>query len=737
MSNDNITDLVNKLGEVTSAFTSDVASVKKSMQQLNDTTQELVAGQKKSIKQLSAYNIKPIERSLSSGNPQEQRTNDEIVNMVRQLKEKDLARLIDVTKKSFEMTGQKIDNALDEKKVLNEYGKKIAAIMKGQEVMIGAVTDNPNLRRIKEMHTAMQEMKKDARHGKIATKMEDWGNSSNNPIAKMFGGIGKSINTARTIKANVGDAYSYFLGGGRQAAKSEKQLELNRRKQLNDAPLLNAYVSKEKDINNQLKNKSLSDSQREELKAELASLSQKRKDVQSRMQSRSSLMAEQAYTTMAYHDQRLNKKQYKEYGDDKKYVLEALKKDIAKSFNTPKQLNGNIDNSNGKKTFKTLMESTPQQLQPGKTFKQTMDASLDGNSIAALRVQRDKLFAANRSSSDPELRSIMAQLATKKGPSKILSGNGLQGDSPISTSVVPQLGKNTFKGVMDKGGLLASVIKENTETPKTFGEHISSMSASLRSIAHQKQTPMPNITSNEQKEGGIFSKMVGPLIAAVAGGAIAFGGQKLLASAGVGDGTAGGNIADDSLLKGGRVLANAGSRKVMASVGKDVTMGAAKKALVHGGVKEGGKIASKAVGKSLAKKIPFLGAGMGALFAGQRMMDGDFVGGGLELASGVASIFPGIGTAISVVLDASLAARDVAKSVKKEHANNKTQNAKQQISLQSTSIDRKYDDAKYIEAVAVANAKAIENERLNGLGKKVALRDAELNSKTLGTAIVG
>ena len=50
--------------------------------------------------------------------------------------------------------------------------------MKGQEVMIGAVTDNPNLRRIKEMHKAMQEMKKDARHGKIATKMEDWGNSS-------------------------------------------------------------------------------------------------------------------------------------------------------------------------------------------------------------------------------------------------------------------------------------------------------------------------------------------------------------------------------------------------------------------------------------------------------------------------------------------------------------------------------------------------------------------------------
>ena len=118
-------------------------------------------------------------------------------------------------------------------------------------------------------------------------------------------------------------------------------------------------------------------------------------------------------------------------------------------------------------------------------------------------------------------------------------------------------------------------------------------------------------------------------------------------------------------------------------------------------------------------------------------MDGDFVGCGLELASGVASIFPGIGTAISVVLDASLAARDVAKSVKKDHADDKKQNAKQQINLQSTSVDRKYDDAKYIEAVAVANAKAIENERLNGLGKKVALRDAELSSKTLGTAIVG
>tara|TARA_B100002019_G_scaffold133667_1_gene114954 strand:- start:1513 stop:3948 length:2436 start_codon:yes stop_codon:yes gene_type:complete len=77
------------------------------------------------------------------------------------------------------------------------------------------------------------------------------------------------------------------------------------------------------------------------------------------------------------------------------------------------------------------------------------------------------------------------------------------------------------------------------------------------------------------------------------------------------------------------------------------------------GSKSIGKIAGKGIAKSLGKKIPLVGLGLGAIFAAQRAMKGDFVGAGLELASGAASTVPGIGTAGSVGIDAALMARDM------------------------------------------------------------------------------
>jgi murein DD-endopeptidase MepM/ murein hydrolase activator NlpD len=77
------------------------------------------------------------------------------------------------------------------------------------------------------------------------------------------------------------------------------------------------------------------------------------------------------------------------------------------------------------------------------------------------------------------------------------------------------------------------------------------------------------------------------------------------------------------------------------------------------GAKSAGKVAGSAIAKSLGKKIPLVGLGLGAVFAAQRAMQGDFLGAGLELASGAASTVPGIGTAASVGIDAGLAARDM------------------------------------------------------------------------------
>ena len=78
------------------------------------------------------------------------------------------------------------------------------------------------------------------------------------------------------------------------------------------------------------------------------------------------------------------------------------------------------------------------------------------------------------------------------------------------------------------------------------------------------------------------------------------------------------------------------------------------------------KAAKKGVGKALAKKIPLLGLGLGAVFAAQRAMAGDFAGAAMELASGAASTVPGLGTAASVAIDAALIAKDVGVFDKKD-----------------------------------------------------------------------
>jgi hypothetical protein len=79
-------------------------------------------------------------------------------------------------------------------------------------------------------------------------------------------------------------------------------------------------------------------------------------------------------------------------------------------------------------------------------------------------------------------------------------------------------------------------------------------------------------------------------------------------------------------------------------------------------VKTAGKVAAKTVGTSLLKKIPIIGALAGVGFAISRAAKGDYAGAALELASGAASIIPGIGTAASVAIDAGLAARDISQS---------------------------------------------------------------------------
>ena len=134
-----------------------------------------------------------------------------------------------------------------------------------------------------------------------------------------------------------------------------------------------------------------------------------------------------------------------------------------------------------------------------------------------------------------------------------------------------------------------------------------------------------------------------------------FGGMGMGPIGGLGGKVAAKNLAKAVTRRGG---ARVGTRLGIALGGK-MGKGLGKSLGKRLGGKAIGKLAGGALAKSLGKKVPLLGLGLGAVFAAQRALQGDFLGAGLELASGAASTIPGAGTAASVGIDAALMAKDM------------------------------------------------------------------------------
>jgi len=128
--------------------------------------------------------------------------------------------------------------------------------------------------------------------------------------------------------------------------------------------------------------------------------------------------------------------------------------------------------------------------------------------------------------------------------------------------------------------------------------------------------------------------------------------------------------------------------------------------------------AKKGLGKALAKKIPLLGLGLGAIFAAQRAMAGDFSGAALELASGAASTVPGLGTAASVGIDATLIARDVGAFDKKETVDINKPQLKKNIT--------KLEDPK--PTVIDMTQNKVSNSQVSQGGKKLATSIPNISS---------
>lgn len=106
-----------------------------------------------------------------------------------------------------------------------------------------------------------------------------------------------------------------------------------------------------------------------------------------------------------------------------------------------------------------------------------------------------------------------------------------------------------------------------------------------------------------------------------------------------------------------------GGEKAGAKIGEKAVVKGGEKLLAKEaekiGVEEAAKVGGKALGKSLLKKIPIIGAIAGLGFAAADLMSGDVTGAALDAASGLVSIVPGIGTAASIAIDAYGAGRDL------------------------------------------------------------------------------
>ena len=125
-----------------------------------------------------------------------------------------------------------------------------------------------------------------------------------------------------------------------------------------------------------------------------------------------------------------------------------------------------------------------------------------------------------------------------------------------------------------------------------------------------------------------------------------------------GGGGAAANVAEEAAEKVGKEMLEGTAEKAA----KEAAVGAAEKA----GSKAVGKAAGKSLGKAALKKVPVVGALVGAGLAVDRIWnEGDWLGGGLELASGILGSIPGLGTAASVGIDVYSAKRDMDKEMEK------------------------------------------------------------------------
>jgi hypothetical protein len=270
-------------------------------------------------------------------------------------------------------------------------------------------------------------------------------------------------------------------------------------------------------------------------------------------------------------------------------------------------------------------------------------------------------------------------------------------------------GMNLVKGTMDRAGSMVSSLlnlgrKGDGLTRDDIAELVHTPLVDIHSLMQSRWAIKAGDSDGDgdrdgsyadyQKERGKDGRKAGATASTRSGGDRV---SKLATLLGLGGGAAGGKAANDvasdddddsgivdaaigttagaAALGAGKAILRGGKKGIAKLAGKVLgkrgtaalaTAGAA--AAAPTAVKAAGKLTAKGVAKSgvtavktatmLAKRVPFLGLLLGVGFATDRALDGDWVGAAGELASGVVSMVPIVGTAASFGIDGWLMYRD-------------------------------------------------------------------------------
>ena len=188
-----------------------------------------------------------------------------------------------------------------------------------------------------------------------------------------------------------------------------------------------------------------------------------------------------------------------------------------------------------------------------------------------------------------------------------------------------------------------------------------------------------------------------------------------------------GKITEKIGLRGLKDIGEKVGLKGLTKIGEKIGLGGLKKfgvkALEKIGLKGLGKLGLKEGLKVGLKKIPLVGALTGLALAVPRLVKGDVLGAVGEVASGLASTIPGIGTAASAAIDAALIAHDINQELEKGELEKTTQkipldktkklskDLQKSVGLKPAEIKGKFEN-KLLKSAVAASAVGVAAKKL-------------------------